>query len=63
MAEEGSRTKRLNTATFWHIIFPILILLILLFVLFVIYTMPDWAITCSSGLASVRQMAANSAVP
>jgi hypothetical protein len=57
MAQEGSRSKQLNTATFWHIIFPILVLLILLFVLFVIYTMPDWAITCSTGLESVRRMA------
>ena len=57
MAEGGSRTKRLNTATFWHIIFPILILIILLFVLFVIYTMPDWALTCSSNLESVRRLA------
>ena len=57
MASEGTRTRHIQTSTFWHIILPILTLIILMFVLFVIYTMPDWALTCSSNLESIRRLA------
>jgi hypothetical protein len=59
MVSKATRTKTLDTSTFWHIIFPLLSLVILLFVLFVIYTMPDWAITCPAGLQSVRNLASS----
>jgi len=52
---KDARTKQLDTSVFWHIVVPILVLIILLFVLFVIFTMPDWALTCSSNLESIRR--------
>jgi hypothetical protein len=59
MGDDKSRTKTLNTSTFWHIIFPILVLAFLLFILFVVYTMPDWALECSPDLMSVRRLASS----
>jgi len=52
-----ARAKQLDTSTFWHIIFPVLVIIILLFVLFVIFTLPDWAISCSSKLVSIQSLA------
>ena len=51
-----TRTKELNTVSFWHVIFPMLVLVLLLFVLFVIYSMPDWALECPSGLETLRRV-------
>jgi uncharacterized membrane protein len=52
-----ARSKQVNTSTFWHIIFPVLAIIILLFVVFVIFTLPDWAISCSSNLVSIQSLA------
>jgi hypothetical protein len=54
---QQTRTKQLDTGNFWRIIFPILCLVLLLFILFVIFTMPDWALTCGTGLESVQALA------
>jgi hypothetical protein len=54
---QRARTMQLDTGDFWRIIFPILCLLLLLFILFVVFTMPDWALTCGTGLVSVRKLA------
>jgi hypothetical protein len=52
---QDTRTSRLNTTSFWHIIFPVCVIVVFLFILFVIFTLPDWALTCSSNLESVRR--------
>ena len=49
--------KVANVTIFWNVIFPILVIILLLFVLFIVYAMPDWALTCSSGLESMRRLA------
>jgi hypothetical protein len=59
MSDDGSRTRKINTTTFWRIIFPVVMLLFLLFILFVVYTMPDWALDCSPNLMSVRRLASS----
>jgi hypothetical protein len=56
MTTKDTRTKVLNMSAFWHIILPTIILLLLLFVLFVVFTMPDWALECSGGLAPLRNL-------
>ncbi len=60
MAKDDTRASRtLNTGVFWQVVFPILCLVLLLFVLWVVYTMPDWALTCSSNLDSLRRFASS----
>ena len=59
---QDARSKQVDTTTFWHIIFPILVIVVLLFILFVIFTLPDWAITCTSDLESFRRFV-NSSTP
>jgi hypothetical protein len=59
---KDARSKQVDTGVFWHIVVPILVLIILLFVLFVIFTMPDWALTCSSNLESIRRRVESSVV-
>jgi len=49
--------QKVDSTAFWHILLPVLTIVILLAVLFMIYTLPDWALTCSSGLESVRRLA------
>jgi len=56
MTTKDTRSKNLNMSSFWHIIFPTIMLLLLLFVLFVVYTMPDWALDCKTGLAPLRSI-------
>jgi hypothetical protein len=50
---KDTRTKQMDTSIFWHVVVPILVLIILLFVLFVVFTMPDWALICSSDLTAL----------
>jgi hypothetical protein len=60
MAKDDTRSSRtLNAGVFWHVVFPILCLALLLFILWVVYTMPDWALTCSSNLESIRRFASS----
>jgi hypothetical protein len=54
---QDARSKQVDTGTFWHIVFPVLVIIVLLFVLFVIFTLPDWAISCSSKLESIQKLA------
>lgn len=54
---ETRTEQKVDSTAFWHIFLPVLTLVILLAVLFMIYTLPDWALTCSSGLESVRRLA------
>jgi len=54
---QDARSPQVDTSAFWHIVFPMLVIFILLFVLFVIFTLPDWAISCSSNLFPLRQLA------
>ncbi len=57
MVAKDTRTRQVNNTIFWHMILPALVFVILLFVVFVIYTMPDWALTCSPDLMTVRKLA------
>lgn len=57
MGDRDTRTTKVDTTIFWHIILPVLVLVLVLFVLFVIYSMPDWALNCSSDLLPVRRLA------
>jgi len=54
MGDNSTRTKELDTSTFWHVIVPVLVLVILLFVLFVIYTIPDYIIPCTDNILKKR---------
>jgi hypothetical protein len=54
---QDARSKQVDASSFWHIILPFVVIVILLFILFVIYTLPDWAISCSSDLFPVRELA------
>lgn len=54
---ETRTEQNVDSTAFWHIVLPVLTVVILLAVLFMIYTLPDWALTCSSGLESVRRLA------
>ena len=56
MPPKDARTKELNMSSFWHIIFPTIVLLFLLFILFVVYSMPDWAIDCQKDLLPLRKL-------
>ena len=56
MTTADTRSKNLNMSSFWHIVFPTIMLLLLLFVLFVVYTMPDWALDCKAGLGPLRSI-------
>jgi len=56
MTTKDTRTRELSMSSFWHIILPIIFLVFLLFILFVVYSMPDWALECSSGLAPLRRV-------
>ena len=47
MDDRATRAKQVNTTTFWHILFPIMLLVTLGFVLFVVFTFPDEAIPVS----------------
>ena len=55
MDNQSARSRQVNTTTFWHIIFPVLVLVVLLFVLFVVYSMPQWAIGSDTDLESLRR--------
>ena len=57
MATKDTRSRELNTSSFWHLIVPVLFLLLLLFILFVVFTMPDWALECPKGLTTVESLA------
>jgi hypothetical protein len=59
MDSQSARSRQVDTTTFWHIIFPVLVLVILLFVLFVVYSMPQWAIGPSTDLESLRRFPAS----
>jgi hypothetical protein len=56
-SENKSMEQKIDSTAFWHIVLPLLTLIIVFAVLFMIYTLPDWALTCSSGLESVRRLA------
>lgn len=56
MPTKDTRSKKLNMSSFWHIVFPTIILLLLLFVLFVVFTMPDWALDCKTGLEPLKRI-------
>jgi len=55
MADTTPR-KQVNPSIFWHIILPVLSLILLLCILYVLFTMPDFALTCSRDLESVRRL-------
>ncbi len=52
----NTTNKKIDTTAFWHIFLPILTLIVLFVVLYMIYTLPDWALTCTSGLEPVRRL-------
>lgn len=56
MDDRATRAKQVNTATFWHILFPIMALVTLLFVLFVVFTFPDEAIPASVKPVNLRNI-------
>jgi len=56
MGTKHTRTKELNMSSFWHIIFPIIVLLFLFFILFTVYSIPDWAIDCKNDLLPLRKL-------
>jgi hypothetical protein len=62
MATKDTRSKELNTSSFWHLIIPVLFLLLLLFILFVVFTMPDWALDCPKGPTLVETLASKISV-
>ena len=60
--DRATRTKLVNASTFWHILFPIMVIAILLFCLFVVFTFPDEAIPASVKPVNLKNVRPNAAV-
>ncbi len=52
----NTTNKKVDATVFWHIFVPLLTLIILFATLYMIYTLPDWTLTCTSGLEPVRRL-------